>query len=110
MDYDEVKLEIFAPHNVVESLRTVLHEAGCGKIGDYDHCIAISEVRGYWRPLSGADPYDGEVGKISEGRECKLEVNCKAENVQQTLHAIRRVHPYEEPLINIVPLLNHLYS
>jgi hypothetical protein len=110
MDFPQAKIEIFTPYEAVDAIREAVHQAGCGVIGDYDHCCSITEVRGFWRPLSGANPYDGEVGKISEGHECKIEVNCKAENVQQAVNAIRAAHPYEEPLINILPLLNHLYN
>jgi hypothetical protein len=80
-----------------------------GHIGNYDHCISISKVRGYWRPLAGATPYQGEIGKISEGEEYKVEVNCKREQVSDALSVIRRIHPYDEPLINIIPLVNHLW-
>jgi len=104
----DVKIEIFIPEAYVPALRDVLSEASAGRIGDYDHCVSVSDVRGYWRPLEGATPFLGEVGKISEGRECKVEVNCKLEFVKAVLEAIRRVHPYEEPVINILPLLNSL--
>ncbi|MBL8092436.1 MAG: hypothetical protein JNJ43_19035, partial [Anaerolineales bacterium] len=39
-----------------------------------------------------------------------LEVNCKRELVNQAIQTIKRVHPYEEPLINIFPLANHLFD
>jgi hypothetical protein len=110
MIFSEVKLEIFAPAQAVDSIRQALHEAGAGRIGNYDHCVAISTVQGYWRPLDGADPFDGQVGAISEGTECRIEMNCKAELVQAAIQAVRLVHPYEEPLINVVPLLNHFYE
>ncbi len=110
MNFPEVKLEIFAPAQAVDAIRQALHEAGAGRIGNYDHCVAISPVQGYWRPLDGADPFDGQVGVISEGTECRIEMNCKAELVQAALQAVRFIHPYEEPLINIVPLINHLYE
>jgi hypothetical protein len=109
-DFPEVKLEIFAPEDSVESISQALHEAGAGRIGKYDHCLSITRVTGSWRPLPGANPYDGEVGKISRGSECKIEVNCQAENVKAAIQAVRAVHPYEEPLINVVPLVNYLYK
>ena len=110
MNFPEVKLEIFTPFEAVDAVREAVHQAGCGVLGDYDHCCSITEVSGFWRPLHGANPYDGKVGEISQGHEYKVEVNCKAENVQAAIQAIRTVHPYEEPLINVIPLLNHLYN
>ena len=105
-----VKLEIFVPEQYIERLRDELSHVGAGHIGNYDHCISITDVRGSWRPLAGAVPYQGEVGEISEGTECKVEVNCKWENVQDALQVIRQIHPYDEPLINVVPLMNHLFE
>jgi hypothetical protein len=66
-------------------------------------------VEGTWRPLDEARPFMGEVGQISKARELKVEVNCAWEKVPAVLAAIRKVHPYEEPLINVLPLLNHLF-
>jgi len=109
-DTADFKLEIFIPADQVEALREALGQVGAGRIGNYDHCCAVSEVQGYWRPLEGAQPFQGQVGVAETGRECKVEVNCPRELVKATLKAIRAVHPYEEPLINIVPLANHLFS
>jgi hypothetical protein len=109
-DFSEVKLEIFIPATHVEALRLALGQVGAGRIGNYDHCCSVTEVRGYWRPLDGADPYQGEIGKIEQGSECKVEVNCRRELVAAALAAVRRVHPYEEPLINIIPLANSSFE
>ncbi|MFZ5821030.1 MAG: divalent cation tolerance protein CutA [Chloroflexota bacterium] len=105
----EVKLEIFAPQDYALKIRDELAKIGVGRIGNYDHCVAVYPVQGYYRPLPGADPFDGKIGQISETVEYKIEVNCKRELVEEAIQAIRRVHPYEEPLINVVPLVNHLF-
>jgi hypothetical protein len=109
MEFSHVKIEIFIPEEFMPALVEAVGSAGAGKIGKYDHCASVTKVTGYWRPLEGANPFDGEIGKISEGHECKVEVNCPAKAVHEVVRAIRKVHPYEEPLINIVPLLNDLY-
>jgi hypothetical protein len=106
----DVKIEIFIPEAYVPALRDELSKVGAGHIGAYDHCVSVSTVRGYWRPLEGASPFLGEVGTISEGSECKVEVNCKLGIVKPALEAIRRIHPYEEPVINVLPLLNPLFE
>lgn len=110
LDINEVKIEVFIPDDYVDALRDELGKVHVGVIGKYDHCISVTAVRGYWRPLEGANPYDGEVGKISQGNESKVEVNCRVENIKDALEAIRRVHPYETPLVNLVPLVNHLFN
>lgn len=109
-DVDFVKLEIFVPEAYIVPIRDALNAIGVGRIGNYDHCISITAVRGYWRPLPGAEPFAGEIGQVSEGTEYKVEVNCRKKDVKAALSAIRAIHPYDQPLINIVPLLNHLYD
>ncbi len=109
-NFTHVKLEIFTPQEYVLPLRDALAKVGAGVIGNYDHCVALYPIQGYYRPLAGADPFEGKVGEISEDTEYKVEVNCKRELMQAALEAIRSVHPYEEPLINIIPLANHLFE
>ena len=109
-NFTDVKLEIFVPQEYALKIRDHLAEIGVGRIGDYDHCVAITSVQGYFRPLPGANPFDGEIGRIQETKEAKIEVNCKRELVNEAINIIRRVHPYEEPLVNIIPLANHLFD
>jgi hypothetical protein len=109
-DFPVVKIEVFIPPEFVEKLGEALSEVGAGRIGNYDHCMSSTPVTGYWRPLDGAQPYLGQIGEVESAVECKVEVNCRWERVAETIRAIRAVHPYEEPLIQVVPLLNHLFE
>ena len=108
--FTDVKLEIFAPQEFALQIRDELAKIGVGHIGDYNHCVAIYPIQGYYRPLPGSNPFDGEIGKISETTEYKIEVNCKRGLVNKALKVVRSIHPYEEPLINIFPLANHLFD
>jgi hypothetical protein len=107
--FTHVKLEIFIPQESVLTLRDELARIGVGVIGDYDHCFAATKATGYFRPLDGAKPFVGKIGEIKVVMEYKLEVNCKRDLVNDALKVVKRVHPYEEPLINIIPLANHLF-
>ncbi|MEW6401375.1 MAG: cytochrome C biogenesis protein [Chloroflexota bacterium] len=109
-NFTDVKLEIFVPQEHALKIRDELAKIGVGVIGNYDHCVALMAVRGFFRPREGANPAVGAVGNISEVAEYKLEVNCKRDLVQEAIRVIRRVHPYEEPLINVIPLANHLFD
>lgn len=108
--FPHVKLEIFVPQDHALKLADALSEIGVGVIGNYDHCVALTPVRGFFRPMEGANPFEGKVGELSEVAEYKLEVNCKRELVKDAIEAIKRAHPYEEPLINVIPLANHLFG
>ena len=100
-----VKLEIFIPKSHLNALREALCSAGAGRVGNYDSVLSYSTVSGSWRPLPGANPYDGEIGNLCEGEEYKVEVCCHADNLTETVKAVKAIHPYEEPVINAIPLL-----
>ena len=104
MDFEFCKIEIFIPSTHFEQLQKALRDVDAGHVGAYDSCLSYSEVKGCWRPLKGSSPYDGEIGKLSCGTEYKVEVLCKTINVDKTLAAIKKVHPYETPVINVIPL------
>ena len=108
-EFTDFKLEIFIPAGQVDALRLALAQVGAGRVGNYD-CCSVMDVRGYWRPLEGAKPFQGQIGAVETGTECKVEVNCRRELVKEAIKAIRAVHPYEEPVINIVPLANHWFA
>ena len=47
-----------------------------------------------------------ERNKLEYVEEEKLEVICDIEKVKQVITKLREVHPYEEPAIDIVPLID----
>lgn len=55
-------------------------------------------------PWREPPPYLGTQGALSREQELKVEVTCQTERVEATVAAIRAVHPYEEPVINVIPL------
>lgn len=99
------KLEIFIPQSHFRALQKALQDVDAGHIGNYDSCLSFSPVVGTWRPLEGTFPYLGKIGELSEEAELKVEVTCLLERLDETISAIRRVHPYEEPVINAIPLI-----
>ena len=104
MDFKYCKLEIFLPPSHLEVLQKTLQEVDAGHIGNYDSCMSVSPGTGYWRPLDGCNPYIGTNGEISCEPELKVEVTVYTENVDKTIEVVKSVHPYEEPVINVIPL------
>lgn len=98
------KMEIFIPESHLPILQAALQGVDAGHIGDYDSCLSYSRVTGCWRPLDGSRPYIGEANVISAEPELKVEVVCLRDKVDVTLDAIRRIHPYEVPVIHVIPL------
>jgi hypothetical protein len=102
-----VKIECFTPKEYVNKLREELNNIGALTIdGCYDYCMSISMVKGSWRPLEGTNPYKGHIGEICEAEEAKIEFVCRNEIYKEAVNVIKKVHPYEKPVINIIPLLN----
>ena len=100
-----VKIEIFIPCSYLEVLQEALRLAGAGSFGFYDSAMSYSPVKGCWRPLEGASPYDGKIGVLNYADEYKVEVCVLVENLEKTIEAIKKVHPYETPVINAIPLM-----
>ena len=98
------KLEIFIPETHFAELRKALQSVDAGHIGNYDCCLSYSRVIGTWRPLPGTDPFIGEEGKISEEEELKVEVTVNGSRLDETIEAVKDIHPYEEPVINVIEL------
>ncbi len=105
MEFRFAKLEIFIPESHFPQLVKELRDAGAGHIGNYDSCLAFSRVIGTWRPLEGSNPFMGKEGEPCTAEELKVEVTIKAENLVSVIAAVKAVHPYEEPVINAIPLI-----
>jgi hypothetical protein len=79
-----------------------MREAGAGAIGDYDSCAFTSIGTGSFRPLAGADPSIGSVGKLESVPETRVEMVASRHLRGTVLAALRAAHPYEEPAFDIL--------
>ena len=50
--------------------------------------------------------YIGKQNEITREKELKVGVRVELKNLEKTIEAIKKVHPYETPGIDIYPLLN----
>lgn len=101
-----VKIVVFAPKTHTDIVRQAMGDTGAGKIGLYSHCSYSVNGVGRYKPLEGAHPAIGEVGKFEEVDEERIECVCEKSLAKQVISAIRKVHPYEEVAFDIYPLLN----
>lgn len=106
MEFKYVKIAIFVPESHAGLIRQALNEASAGHIGNYDYCSFTTKGVGRFRGLEGSKPFVGEAGKVEEVEEEKIETICPMEKLEQVLAAVKAVHPYEEPAIDVYPLLN----
>lgn len=106
IDIQKVKISVTMPPENTDEVRNAIFEAGAGIIGNYSHCSIVSKCTGTFKPLENSNPYIGEKNKIDFVEEEKLEFVCDINIVSKVIKALRNAHPYEEPAINIVPLLD----
>ena len=109
-EFSYCKLEIFIPESHFPALQETLRALDAGHIGNYDCCLSYSPVTSCWRPLAGTTPYIGQVGEVCTQPEWKVEVTCPVSLVDAALAAIGKVHPYEEPVVNVIPLYRTSFS
>lgn len=97
------KFFVFAPREekVIRAIIDAAAEAGAGKIGKYNKCAFITEGFGTWQAEEGAHPAVGEVGEVQKIEEVKIEMECSSEVIRDVLAAIKKVHPYEELVIDV---------
>ena len=69
----------------------------------YRRAFSISDVTGTWKPMKGSNPYIGRPGAISEVREKKIEFIVMEKDLKAVVSRIKEVHPYEEPMIDVMP-------
>ncbi len=99
-----VKLVVFVPETHADIVREAMGKAGAGKIGNYSFCSFSTKGVGRFKPEEGAHPHIGEVGIPEEVVEERIETVCFKEKLQEVLHAMKKVHPYEEIAFDVYPL------
>lgn len=100
------KIVTFVPIKDVEKVRVAMGDAGAGVLGNYHHASFSTKGVGRFIPREGAKPAIGEVGKLEEVEEERIEVICQKEKIKEVVTAIKRVHPYEEIPLEIYELVD----
>ena len=101
-----VKIRVMVPVDSADVIREALGKAGAGVQGKYTYCSGSYRQMGRFCPMEGAKPAIGEIGKIEEVEEEVIETICHRDLVEQVAAAVKKVHPYEEPAIDILPRLD----
>ena len=102
----KVKIFVTVPKENLEEIRTAMCNAGAGIIGNYTFCTSTIKSIGTFLPNDDANPYIGENNKLEYVEEEKLETICDIDKVKNVISELRKVHPYDEPAIDIVPLID----
>lgn len=94
------------PFDYAESVRNAIFNAGAGHIGDYDQCSYNLEGEGTFRAKAGVSPHVGEIDKMHFEPELRIETVIPAMKKNEVIRALVAVHPYEEPVFDLYPIVN----
>lgn len=106
IEINRVKIFVTVPCANTDEIRNAVCNAGAGIIGKYKYCTTSVKSIGTFIPSSNANPYIGKSNELEIVEEDKLEFICDIKNAKNVIAALRKVHPYEEPAIDIVPLID----
>jgi hypothetical protein len=101
-----IQIIVGVPHTHLYALLEAMAAAGAGQLGEYTHCSYASDGVGRFKPSAAANPVLGERETINEVPEIRVETICERSKVKQVVAAIRAAHPYEEPMLYLIPLLS----
>ena len=106
LNINRVKIFVTVPTSNVEEIRNAVCQLGAGIIGNYTYCTSTTKTVGTFRPNATAHPFIGKKNNLETVLEEKLEFVCDITKVKPVLAKLREIHPYEEPAIDIVPLID----
>ncbi len=99
------KIVTFIPVGpAITTVHDALSAAGAGNIGSYSHCSFATAGTGQFRPLDGAQPTIGTIGRLERVAETRLEMVLPRGRRAAVVAALRASHPYEEPAFDILEL------
>lgn len=106
IEVKKVKITVTSPVENAEEIKLALGKAGAGVIGNYSYCSISQDCVGSFMGNDLTNPYIGEKNKLENFNEVKIEVQCDIKIAKEVLKKLREIHPYEEPAIDIIPLID----
>lgn len=98
------KIVVYVPASDLDKVSAALFQSGAGIIGNYQQCSFRISGTGTFLGTGPANPTVGQVGKLEEVNEFRLEVFCPSDQVSSAIQAMRSAHSYEEPAFDVYPL------
>ena len=98
------KFATYVPVQHADRVRQAIFKAGAGKIGKYTETSFNFAGQGTFRPTEGTNPFIGKIGEKEEVQEIKIETVVAERDLESVVHAMKSVHPYEEPAYDVYEL------
>lgn len=93
----------YVPPESAADVIAEMSSAGAGRIGEYSGCVFQGEGTGSFFAGEGTDPAVGTAGEATKTDEVRVEMVAPRGGGQRVSDACRDAHPYEEPVILVVP-------
>lgn len=91
------------PESHADSVREAIGRVGAGKIGSYSYCSFSTKGIGRFMPNKGSNPFIGKNEVLETVIEERIEVPCSRLVLDEVIKALKKSHPYEQPMIAIFP-------
>lgn len=98
------KVVVYVPTEAIEAVFEAVTAAGAAAHGNYSHATYRSLGTSTFKPLEGANPARGKVGKLEMVEEFRLEFLAPRALVPRVLRAMQQAHPYEVPAFDVYPV------
>jgi hypothetical protein len=103
---EQYLLIIGVPPESEREIMEAIARGGAGVVGDYTECAFVFRGEGHFRAGSRTSPAVGKAGENNAVPEIRIETTVSRERLKDAVTAIRAAHPYEEPVIYIIPILD----
>jgi hypothetical protein len=104
-DGDILKVRVHVPLGSEDAIMDAVDAVMEPVYPGYERVFSVCRATGTWRPVEGSHPFKGETGRIEVADESILEFAVRGRDVRAAVSAIAVAHPYEEPAIDIIPMI-----
>jgi len=106
LNQNQFKLVVFVPGNNIDKVSEAVYNSGGGRIGEYKNCSFRSKGEGTFFGSEKTNPAAGRKNNYETVDEIRIEFIVDSWNINKTVDAMIKAHPYEEPAFDIYPLKN----
>ncbi len=95
------KLCFYVPESHLDEVKKAVFAAGGGRVGAYDSCCWQTLGQGQFRALEGSNAFIGQVGRVEQVAESKVDLVVADELIHDAVKALKSSHPYETPAFDV---------
>lgn len=102
-----IKFIFYVPKSHLEKVKSAISAAGAGQFGNYKDCFWQVLGQAQFTPLEKSQPYIGHYNHTMVVDEYRVETICPEYLIDKVIEALRKSHPYEEPVYDAWQLTHH---